>query len=595
MSCFFSLVQRPVVNLLAGWSGLAAAKTYIEVHPGSNVIILESASSVGGVWAKERLYYGLKSNNMLGTYEYSDFPMDSDIFGVKPGQHIPGDILQRYFEKYAEHFQILGKIRLNSKVETAEQKLDGGWRLIVTERNGNEPRTKIIEPSKLIMATGLTSEPFLPTFSGQDTFGAPLFHPRHFLDYEPDVLQSGKHVTVFGGTKSAWDVAYACASSGVQVDWVIRESGHGPTWMVPPYVTPLKKWLEKLVTTRFLTFFSPCVWGEADGFLRTRKILHGTWLGRKIVDIFWSVLGNDVITMNGYDNHPETKKLKPWISPFWIASGLSILNYPKDIFEYVRNGQIRVHIADITHLEPGQVHLSTGDVLSTNALVCATGWRATPNIKFLPEGIERELGFPWSDDTIDDNIVKKADAEILDRFPRLRDQPVPNPNYKPLAEDAEACVPHPYRLARFMVPPSMFEKRSIAFLGIPMTINTALVAQTQALWAVAYLGGDLTLSPLESNSSSPIKYEKIDDTKDSVEAIDWETALHTEFGKFRYPGGFGKRNPDFVFDALPYIDMLLGDLGLRVHRKSSLLSECFEPYGPADYRGLIDEWKAKHR
>lgn len=191
--------------------------------------------------------------------------------------------------------------------------------------------------------------------------------------------------------------------------------------------------------------------------------------------------------------------------------------------------------------------------------------------------------------------MKKADAEILDRFPRLRDQPVPNPNYKPLAEDAEACVPHPYRLARFMVPPSMFEKRSIAFLGIPMTINTALVAQTQALWAVAYLGGDLTLSPLESNSSSPIKYEKIDDTKDSVEAIDWETALHTEFGKFRYPGGFGKRNPDFVFDALPYIDMLLGDLGLRVHRKSSLLSECFEPYGPADYRGLIDEWKAKHR
>lgn len=25
------------------------------------------------------------------------------------------------------------------------------------------------------------------------------------------------------------------------------ESGHGPAWTAPPYVTPLKKWLEKLV------------------------------------------------------------------------------------------------------------------------------------------------------------------------------------------------------------------------------------------------------------------------------------------------------------------------------------------------------------
>jgi hypothetical protein len=59
---------------------------------------------------------------------------------------------------------------------------------------------------------------------------------------------------------------YAYASKGVKVDWVIRgkvvdnvrfmlaslicvfpESGHGAAWMAPPYVTPLKKWLEKLV------------------------------------------------------------------------------------------------------------------------------------------------------------------------------------------------------------------------------------------------------------------------------------------------------------------------------------------------------------
>jgi hypothetical protein len=73
----------------------------------------------------------------------------------------------------------------------------------------------------------------------------------------------------------------------------------------------------------------------------------------------------------------------------------------------------------------------------------------------------------------------------------------------------------------------------------------------------------------------------------------WETALHTEFGRFRYPGGFGHRNPDFVFDAIPYIDMMLRDLGLTTERKRGLLAQCFHPYGTEDYQGLVEEWKAK--
>ena len=160
--------------------------------------------------------------------------------------------------------------------------------------------TATVETKKLIVATGITSQAYLPTFDGQDAFGAPIFHCRDMQQHEPEVLKAGERVTVFGGTKSAWDAAYACATSGMQVDWIIRESGHGPCWMAPPYVTPLKKWLEKLVTTRFLTWFSPCIWGEADGYTRVRSFLHGTWLGRKIVDAFWAVLADDVVQLDGH-------------------------------------------------------------------------------------------------------------------------------------------------------------------------------------------------------------------------------------------------------------------------------------------------------
>jgi hypothetical protein len=515
--------------------------------------------------------------------------MDGPTFGITSGQHIPGDVIQQYLEAYTQHFGFANCIRLDHRVESARHNLDGTWQLRVS--HGKDTTT--VNTKKIIVATGITSQAYLPTFEGQDTFDAPLFHCRDLLQHQDAVLQSGKRATIFGGTKSAWDAAYACATTGMKVDWVIRESGHGPNWMAPPYVTPLKKWLEKLVTTRLLTWFSPCIWGEADGYTGIRSFLHGTWLGRKIVDAFWSILADDVVQLNGYDKHPETKKLKPWVSPFWIASSLSILNYPTDFFELVKNGTIKVHIANLERLSDHTVHLSSGEALPTSALICSTGWRATPNLKFLPEGIERELGFPWSADPLDEKMVKAADEEILRRFPRLRNQPTPNPHYRPLDDQSEAAVPHPFRLAKFMVPLSLVKERSLAFMGVTMTINTTLIAQTQALWISAYFRGDLTPIATEHCPSAVVAASDIK-AEDTAELdLVWETALHSEFGKYRYPAGFGRRNPDFVFDAIPYIDLMLRDLGLSPERKHGFLARCFQPYGAEDYRGLVNEWKAK--
>jgi hypothetical protein len=144
-----------------------------------------------------------------------------------------------------------------------------------------------------------------------------------------------------------------------------------------------------------------------------------------------------------------------------------------------------------------------------------------------------------------------------------------------------------------MVPLSQVKDRSLAFMGITMTINTTIIAQTQALWISAYFGGQLTPTAVEQcpaavRAASDIKVED-----DAELNLAWETALHSEFGKYRYPGGFGRRNPDFVFDAIPYIDLMLRDLGLAPERKQGMLSRCFSPYGTEDYTGLVEEWKAK--
>jgi hypothetical protein len=304
-------------------------------------------------------------------------------------------------------------------------------------------------------------------------------------------------------------------------------------------------------------------------------LLHGTRIGRWIVDRFWDILKADVVALNKFDEHPEMAKLKPWSQPMFTATSIGILNYETDLYDLVRNGIAKVHIADIDSLGPKTIHLSNGENLPSDALVACTGWTAIPPVKFLPEGID--LGLPTSKLPTADylKLIQRVDNEIITRYPRLKTPPARNPKLKPRqVVDGDKKLSS-YNLYRFMVPPSTVPQRDIAFMGAHMCFFTPQVAQLQALWVAAYMSN----SPhLQLPTSS--------------ETIQYETVLHNRFGKWRYPQGFGESWPDFVFDAVPYVDMLLADLGLNRWRKNGMLAEWFTPYGPKDYKGLVEEFQA---
>lgn len=252
------------------------------------------------------------------------------------------------------------------------------------------------------------------------------------------------------------------------------------------------------------------------------------------------VLGSDATSLMEFDKHPETKKLNPWHSVFWIGSGLSICNFPTDFFEYIRNGQVRVHIADITHLSEKTVHLSTGVSINVDILFCATGWKSRPSINFVSSEHHTKSGAPYCS-AESDALLTKAGSIILNTFPRLRDQPnVPKSTRSGTGNDTSA---QPFQLYRFIAPPSTLAKRNIAFGGMISTISTPICGQAQALWISAYFDGKLDRLPTSNRAL-------------------WITALHSRFGRWRYPCGYGARLPDFVFDAVPYLDMLLKDVGL---------------------------------
>lgn len=521
--------------------------------------VLESADSCGGTWAKSRLYPGLKSNNMIGTYEYPDFPM-SGRYGLGPNTHIPAAVLHQYLTDFAKEFGVFENIQFHTTVNVVKPSASGGWSINVTSPIGN----RVIETTKLILATGLTSSPNMPTYQGAESFDAPLFHAKDFCKQAP-YLEEVKNAVVIGGAKSALDVAYAMVDQGATVDLVIRPDGKGPVWIPPAFVTPFKKRLDTLLNVRFMTWFTPCPWGAEGGYSAIRNFLHGTSVGRWIVDGFWSVLGGDVIALNGYDSHEELKKLKPWHSAFWIASGLSILNYDTPIFDMVKDGRIRVHVDNIDHLEPKKVVLKSGTTLDADVMICSTGWKKESSLKF--DGLdEYAIGLKYNADE-KAKLNKEADARVLEMFPRLKNQP---------DLGFERKTGDPLRLYRFIVPPTMIEQRNIAFSGMVSSVNTSVCASIQALWISAFLDG------------------KLDRMASTEQEITQEIMLHTQWGKWRFPCGYGAALPDFAFEGLLYVDLLLNDMKIKNHRKQGLLAELAHPYYPPDFAGVVDEWKRSH-
>jgi hypothetical protein len=323
-----------------------------------------------------------------------------------------------------------------------------------------------------------------------------------------------------------------------------------------------------------------------------------------IVNGFWGVLGGDVLSLCKFDAHEETAKLKPWIPAMFAGTSFSILNYETDFLKLIReSGKVKIHVDEITHLSAEGVHLANGTVLESDALLAHTGWKHVPPMKFLPEGVESELGLPHpivagaaAEDLANQrSLLEKADNEILKRFPRLRKQPVWNAKYAPLTElqgiDSEDQVT-PYTalttfmLHRFIVPSSerLLRSRDLAYVGMVSNFSNTITAHIQGLWVAAYFSGLLENDPPKAVG---------DET--AMQKLQYETVLCNRFGKWRYPVDWGSsKAPSFIFDAVPYLDLLQRDLGLNPHRKRGGMAEVWEAYGAEDYRNINEEWQAKY-
>lgn len=564
-----------IVVIGAGWSGLASAKTYLQVDPTADLTILDDDTSIGGVWSRRRNYPGLVANSPRGLYEFSDLTMVTKTLpALKP---ISGGEVQNYLEQYAQKHGLTPRIRFNTKVLKAEKDAHGrGW-IVHTEAGDTFPC------DKLLVATGLSSKPKKPQLPGTDFTGV-IMHTKT-LGQQHHILSSSKinSVVVVGGCKSAIEACSIALQAGKRVHWVVRLSSQGaPLIVVDPNMKPN---LLAVNNTRLFTVFSPSIFATS-GFWYSFLHSGTSFFGNILEYLFWNTLSAIMNFMVGYSQSFNGRSIRPTSSNlFRCISYISLVFTGHPFLAYLHaktNPMITVHRATPTRLTSSTMLLSNDTEVPADAVIYATGWQSSTDF-FSPATLAPSLGIPHPTSTTttasDSNwssLTTSADVKLLKLLPNLKD-------YPPVLADSTLTS---YRLYRCILPPALAHPapgsppdRSLAFVGMISSSQTAIASELSALWAVAYL------DDLLPASSSPANMPRAE--------LESDIALTQAWQARRY-GARGARDPEIILEIQSFLDVLCRDLQVKVERKRvgwlGWLWEWTVPYTASDYKGVVEEF-----
>ena len=511
-----------LVSVRVGFHGLISARRFLAIYPLVELTILEADSQLGGVWNRERVYEELLTESSLGMYEYSDEPVICD--------RISGKQISLYLENYAQKHSLYQRIRFSTRLKSfLKLEESNQWQLEL------EGQDNVVICDKLIIATGLTSIPSIPSPPTSETFCIPQYHVRFLSKIQ--IHSKGQHAIVVGGAKSAYDAAYSMVKQGVEhVTLVIKEKGSGPAWLIPESVL-FNINTDKMIGTRLVAAFTPNIWFTTSWL---HFLLHRTRVGQWLIKSIWQLAEELIKYQIGYEKDDNLKKLLPQNgSLFWSSTNTCILNH-QDFIEMVKKGQIAVKRSTIVELSRRKtVHFSDGTELETDLIIWATGWKSS----FAPLPSSKNL-----------ELEQQAEAYVLNQCPILRQSPITKAS-SPLA------------LYRRLVPIDGIHDHSLVYVGMLQSPGTGVLAEVQAVWSAIYLMGELEIN----------------------ENVLWETTVTNEWLRRRYP--LVERHTNYTHDFIRYADLLLADIGVDAMRKKrGWLKEIVEPYMARDYREIVAEW-----
>lgn len=330
----------------AGFSGLAAGIGLLRENI-RDFVIVEKADRVGGTW-RENTYPGAACDvpSHLYSYSFEPNPGWSRTYGEQ------AEILA-YLEHCADKYQLRPHLRFGAEVVGASfHPTTGRWS--VRLRSG-----ETLVARALILGNGALHLPSLPQIPGLDRFAGRQFHSAQW-DHGYDL--AGKRVAVIGTGASAIQFVPKIAPVVDRLHLFQRT----PPWIVPKQdraMTERERWMLARVPGMHWLRRAGLYWlmeSRAIGFLHAPKLLQ---LGEKLA-------------LASLAKQVADPVLRAKLVPSYRLGCKRVL-ISNDYYPALTRPNVDVITDPITAIEPRGVRTTDGVVHEVDALICATGFRAS--------------------------------------------------------------------------------------------------------------------------------------------------------------------------------------------------------------------------
>ncbi|ART68767.1 FAD-dependent oxidoreductase [Mycobacterium dioxanotrophicus] len=202
--------EQPYIVVIGGGQGGIALGARLR-QLGVPAIVVDQHERPGDQWRKRYKSLCLHDPVWYDHLPYLPFPANWPVFA-------PKDKIGDWLEFYTRVMEVpywSSTTCLSASYDEAEKR----WTVEVN-RNG-EPVT--LRPTHLVLATGMSGKPSIPTLPGQEVFRGDQHHSSHHPGPDQYV---GKRAVVIGSNNSAHDICKALYENDVDVTMVQRSSTH---------------------------------------------------------------------------------------------------------------------------------------------------------------------------------------------------------------------------------------------------------------------------------------------------------------------------------------------------------------------------------
>jgi putative flavoprotein involved in K+ transport len=342
--------SQPYVLIIGGGQGGIALGARLR-QLGVPAIILEKNEKPGDSWRNRYKSLCLHDPVWYDHLPYMKFPENWPVFA-------PKDKIGDWLEMYTKVMELNYWSRSTCKSASFDEATQE-WTVVV-DRDGPEVT---LRPKQLVLATGMSAKPNLPTYKGMDTFKGDQHHSS--VHPGPDAWR-GKRAVVIGSNNSAHDICAALWENDVDVTMVQRSSTHIVRSETLMDVGLGGLYSEQAVRAGMTTEKADLIFASLP-----YKILHTFQIPlydkmREMDADFYTGLEKAGFWLDwGADNSGLFMKYLRRGSGYYIDVGASQL---------IIDGKIKLAHGNVREIVPDGVMLEDGTLLPADLIVYATGY-----------------------------------------------------------------------------------------------------------------------------------------------------------------------------------------------------------------------------